>query len=208
MVRGILGKKIGMTSVYTADGKYVPVTVLKVGPCFVTQIKSENVDGYNAIQIGFEAKKEKHVTKPMMGHFKKSGDTYFAHVKEFDVQNPDDFTLGQEITLDMFEIGEMIQVTGKSKGRGFAGTIKRHGFGRGPETHGCRNHREPGSIGCSAWPSKVMKGKRMPGQLGNDRRTVRNLQIVDIRPDDNVLLIKGPVPGAKSGIVEIKRPLF
>ncbi len=208
MVRGILGKKIGMTSVYTADGKYVPVTVLKVGPCFVTQIKSENVDGYNAIQIGFEAKKEKHVTKPMMGHFKKSGDTYFAHVKEFDVQNPDDFTLGQEITLDMFEIGEMIQVTGKSKGRGFAGTIKRHGFGRGPETHGCRNHREPGSIGCSAWPSKVMKGKRMPGQLGNDRRTVRNLQIVDIRPEDNVLLIKGPVPGAKSGIVEIKRPLF
>ncbi len=208
MVRGILGKKIGMTSVYTADGKYVPVTVLKVGPCFVTQIKSENVDGYNAIQIGFEVKKEKHVTKPMMGHFKKSGDTYFAHVKEFDVQNPDDFTLGQEITLDMFEIGEMIQVTGKTKGRGFAGTIKRHGFGRGPESHGCRNHRAPGSIGCSAWPSKVMKGKRMPGQLGNDRRTVRNLQIVDIRPEDNVLLIKGPVPGAKSGIVEIKRPLF
>lgn len=208
MVRGILGKKIGMTSVYTADGKYVPVTVLKVGPCFVTQIKSENIDGYNAIQIGFESKKEKHVTKPMMGHFKKSGDTYFAHVKEFDVQNPDDFTLGQEITLDMFEIGEMIQVTGKTKGRGFAGTIKRHGFGRGPESHGCRNHRAPGSIGCSAWPSKVMKGKRMPGQLGNDRRTVRNLQIVDIRPEDNVLLIKGPVPGAKSGIVEIKRPLF
>lgn len=208
MVRGLLGKKIGMTSVYTADGKYVPVTVLQVGPCFVTQIKSKNVDGYDAVQIGFDEKKEKHVSKPMIGHFKKSGDKYFAHVREFDVQNPDEFTLGQELTLDMFEIGEMIQVTGKSKGRGFAGTIKRHNFARGPESHGCRNHRAPGSIGCSAWPSRVMKGKKMPGQLGVDRKTVRNLQIVDIRPDDNVILIKGQVPGAKSGIVEIKRPLF
>lgn len=205
MVRGILGKKIGMTSVYTADGKYVPVTVLKVGPCFVTQIKSENVDGYNAIQIGFEAKKEKHVTKPMMGHFKKSGDTYFAHVKEFDVQNPDDFTLGQEITLDMFEIGEMIQVTGKSKGRGFAGTIKRHGFGRGPETHGCRNVREPGSIGCATWPGKVIKGKKMPGRYGAERTTVKNLVVMDIRPEYNVILVKGAVPGHNMGIVEIKK---
>lgn len=208
MVRGLLGKKIGMTSVYTADGKYIPVTVLQVGPCFVTQIKSKNVDGYDAVQIGFDEIKEKHVSKPLIGHFKKSGEKYFSHVREFDVQNPDDFTLGQELTLDMFEIGEMIQVTGKSKGRGFAGTIKRHNFARGPESHGCRNHREPGSIGCSAWPSRVMKGKKMPGQLGGDKKTVRNLQIVDIRPDDNVILIKGQVPGSKSGIVEIKRPLF
>jgi large subunit ribosomal protein L3 len=208
MVRGLLGKKIGMTSVYTADGKYIPVTVLQVGPCFVTQIKSKNIDGYSAIQIGFEEKKEKHVTKPLIGHFKKSGDKYFSHVKEFDIQNPENYNLGQEITLDMFEIGELIQVTGISKGRGFSGTIKRHGFGRGPESHGCRNHREPGSIGCSAWPSKVMRGKRMPGQMGCDRKTVRNLQIVDIRPEENVILIKGQIPGANSGIVEIKRPLF
>jgi large subunit ribosomal protein L3 len=204
----MLGKKIGMTSVYTADGKYVPVTVVKAGPCFVTQIKNKKIDGYSAIQVGFEEIKEKHVTQPLKGHFKKSGDKFFAHTKEFDVQNPDDFSLGQEITLDMFEIGEMVQVTGTSKGRGFAGTIKRHGFGRGPESHGCRNHREPGSIGCSAWPSRVMKGKRMPGHLGSEKRTVRNLQIVDIRPEDNVILIKGQIPGAKSGIVEIKRPLF
>lgn len=208
MINGMLGKKLGMTNVYTVDGKFVPVTVLKVGPCFVTQIKSESVDGYNAVQVGFEEKKEKHVTKPLIGHFKKSGEGLYAHLREFGVKNPEDFTLGQEITLEMFEIGEMIQVSGKTKGRGFSGTIKRYGFGRGRETHGCRNHRKPGSIGCSAWPARVMKGKKMPGQLGHDRKTVRNLRIVDIRPEDNILLIKGPVPGAKSGILEIKRPLF
>ena len=208
MVRGMLGKKLGMTSVYTADGKFVPVTVIKVGPCFVTQVKSKSVDGYDAIQIGFEDKKEKQLTKPLIGHFKKSGGKCFAHIKEFDVKNPDEYTLGQELTLDMFEIGELIQVTGTTKGRGFSGTIKRHGFARGPESHGCRNHRAPGSIGCSAWPSRVMKGKKMPGQMGVDKKTVRNLQIIDIRSEDNVILIKGQVPGANSGLVEIMRPLF
>lgn len=208
MVRGMLGKKLGMTGVFTADGKYIPVTVIKAGPCFVTQIKTESVDGYNAVQLGYGEKKEKRVNKALKGHFKKIGDKLFAHLKEFFVDNPDDFTLGQEITLDMFEIGELIEVSGKSKGRGFSGTIKRHGFARGPETHGCRNHREPGSIGCSAWPAKVVRGKKMPGQLGCERKTVRNLQIVDIRSEDNVILVKGQIPGAKSGLVEIKRPMF
>ena len=208
MVRGMLGKKLGMTSIYTTDGKYIPVTVIQVGPCFVTQIKTESIDGYNAIQLGFEIKKDKNVSKPLKGHFKKSGDKCFAHIKEFNVQNPDEYVLGQEITLDMFEIGELIQVSGKTKGRGFSGTIRRHNFSRGPESHGCRNHRAPGSIGCSAWPSRVMRGKKMPGQFGVDRKTVRNLEIMDIRSDDNVILIKGKIPGATSGIVEINRPLF
>lgn len=208
MLRGMLGKKLGMTGVYAADGKYIPVTVVKVGPCFVTQIKSESIDGYNAIQVGFEDKKEKRTTKALQGHFKKSGDKCFAYLREFYVNKPEEYTLGQEITLDMFEIGESVEITGTSKGRGFSGTIRRHRFARGPESHGCRNHRAPGSIGCSAWPSKVVRGKKMPGQFGNDRKTVRNLQIIDIRSDDNVILVKGQVPGAKSGLIEIKRPMF
>ena len=208
MVRGLIGKKMGMTGVYSSDGKYIPVTVIQVGPCFVTQIKTIKTDGYNSVQLGFGSKKEKHTTKALQGHFKKSGESLFSHVREFEVNEPSEFTLGQEVTLDMFEVGELVEVTGTSKGRGFAGTIKRHGFSRGPETHGCRNHRAPGSIGCSAWPSKVVKGKKMPGRFGNYRRTVRNQQIVDIRPDDNVILLKGQVPGSKTGIIEIKRPGF
>ncbi len=208
MVRGLLGKKLGMTGVYSADGKYIPVTVIQVGPCVVTQVKTENTDGYNSIQLGFDVKKEKHTTKSLQGHFKKSGDTFFKHVCEFEVSEPAEFDLGQEITVDMFEVGELVEVTGTSKGRGFSGTIKRHGFARGPETHGSRNHRAPGSIGCSAWPAKVVKGKKMPGRYGNYRKTVRNQEIVDILPDENVILLKGQVPGAKSGIIEIKKPKF
>lgn len=208
MVRGLLGKKLGMTGVYSPDGTYIPVTVVEVGPCFVTQIKVVETDGYNAIQLGFENKKEKHTTKPLQGHFKKSGDKLFSYTKEFEVENPDEYTLGQEITADMFEVGELVEVTGTSKGRGFSGTIRRHGFSRGPETHGSRNHRLPGSIGCSAWPAKVVRGKKMPGQYGNDTKTVRNLQIVDIRPEENIILVKGQVPGAKSGLIQIKRPMY
>lgn len=208
MVRGLLGKKLGMTGVYSPDGTYIPVTVVEVGPCFVTQIKVVETDGYNAIQLGFENKKEKHTTKPLQGHFKKSGDKLFSYTKEFEVENPDEYTLGQEITADMFEVGELVEVTGTSKGRGFSGTIRRHGFSRGPETHGSRNHRLPDSIKCSAWPAKVVRGKKMPGQYGNDTKTVRNLQIVDIRPEENIILVKGQVPGAKSGLIQIKRPMY
>lgn len=205
MCRGILGKKLGMTGVYTPDGKYLPVTVLEVGPCVVTQIKTEKTDGYAALQLGFGKRKEKRVNKPLAGHFAKSGGGNHAELREFAVGNTDDYTLGQEITLDMFEVGQLVDVTGTSKGRGFQGTIKRHGFARGPETHGCRNHRLPGSVGCSAWPAKIFRGKKMPGHLGVDKKTARNLEIVDIRPEDNVILVKGAVPGPKSGILEIKR---
>lgn len=208
MVRGLIGKKMGMTGVYSPDGKYVPVTVIQVGPCVVTQVKTVETDGYNSVQLGYGLKKEKHTTKALQGHFKKSGGALFSHVREFEVSEPTEFTLGQEVSLDMFEVGELVEVTGTSKGRGFSGTIKRHGFSRGPETHGCRNHRAPGSIGCSAWPAKVVRGKKMPGRFGNDRNTVRNQEIIDIRPEDNVILLKGQVPGAKSGIIEIKRPKF
>lgn len=208
MVRGLIGKKMGMTGVYASDGKYIPVTVIQIGPCFVTQVKTIETDGYNSIQLGYGLKKEKHTTKALQGHFKKSGDSLFSHLREFEVSEPAEFTLGQEVSLDMFEVGELVEVTGTSKGRGFAGTIKRHGFSRGPETHGCRNHRAPGSIGCSAWPAKVVKGKKMPGRYGNYRKTVRNQEIIDIRPEDNVILLKGQVPGAKSGVIEIKRPKF
>lgn len=208
MSRGILGKKLGMTGVYSQTGEYIPVTVIQVGPCVVTQVKTNETDGYEALQLGFGEKKAKHVTKPLAGHFAKSGEVLYAHLREFPVDAIGDFKPGQEITIDMFKVGERVDISGTTKGRGFAGVIKRHGFARGPETHGCRNHREPGSIGCSAWPAKVFKGKKMPGHYGVDKQTMRNLEIVDIRAEENVLLVKGAVPGAKTGLLEINRLKF
>ncbi len=205
MCNGMLGQKIGMTSVFAPDGKLIPVTVVKLGPCSVVQVKSEKTDGYNAIQVGFGAKPMEKCNKPDAGHFAKCGDTGFTTLKEFRVENPDEYEPGQEISSDMFSVGDLVTVSGISKGRGFAGTIKRHGFSRGPDTHGCRNHRKPGSIGCSAWPARVIKGKKMPGHFGVDRKTVKNLKIVDIRHEDNIILIKGAVPGAKTGLLEIRK---
>jgi len=208
MCKGLVAKKLGMTSMFGPNGKYIPVTVLQVGPCVVTQIKKDETDGYKALQLGFGTKKEKRTTKPLKGHFKKVGDTCFAALKEVDVDDPEAFTLGQAIGPEIFAVGEKVNVTGTTKGRGFSGVIKRHGFGGGRQTHGCKNHRVPGSIGCSAWPSKVIKGKRMPGQYGGETKTVRNLEIVDIRPEENLILLKGSLPGAKSGIVTINKVLF
>ena len=208
MSNGILGKKLGMTGLFSHEGDYLPVTVVEAGPCIVTQIKTMANDGYNALQLGFGNKKKTRVNKPLQGHYLKSGDRQFAFLREFRIDNPEQFQVGQEMTLDMFKIGEKIEVSGICKGRGFTGTIKRHGFSRGPETHGSRNHRAPGSIGNSAWPAKVIKGKKMPGQFGNTRKTVRNLEIVDIRPEENLLLLKGAVPGPPSGTVELKKPKF
>ncbi len=208
MCKGLVGKKLGMTSLFGPDGKYIPVTVLQVGPCVVTQIKKDETDGYKALQLGFGAKKEKKVTKPLKGHFKKSGDACFSKLKEVMVDSPEDYTLGQAIGPEIFAIGEKVNVTGTSKGRGFSGVIKRHGFDGGRETHGGHCHRRPGSIGCSAWPAKVTKGKRMPGQYGVDTKTVRNLEIVDIRTEENLILLKGPIPGCRSGIVTINKVLF
>ena len=208
MSRGILGKKLGMTGVFTPEGRFVPVTVIEAGPCVVTQVKTKDTDGYDALQLGFGDKRKDRVNKPLQGHFLKSGDQCFRYLKEFSVDNPGDFSLGQELTVEMFKTGDRVDVVGTSKGRGFSGTIKRHGFHRGPITHGSRNVRRPGSIGCSAWPAKVIKGKKMPGQYGNDRKTIRNLEIVDIRADENVLIVKGAVPGAEAGLVLIHKPKF
>jgi large subunit ribosomal protein L3 len=208
MSRGLLGKKLGMTGFFTPEGRYLPVTVIEAGPCVVTQIKTMATDGYDALQLGFGEKRKSRVNKPLQGHFKKSGEQCFRYLREFVVDNPEEYNLGQEITVDMFNVGDRVDVVGTTKGRGFAGVIKRYGFHRGPMTHGSRNVRRPGSIGCSAWPAKVIKGKKMPGQYGNDRKTIRNLEIVDIRPEDNVILVKGSVPGAESGLMAVNKPKF
>jgi large subunit ribosomal protein L3 len=208
MSRGILGKKLGMTGVFTPEGRFVPVTVIEAGPCVVTQVKTKDTDGYDALQLGFGDKRNDRVNKPLQGHFRKSGDQCFRYLKEFSVENPAGYSLGQVLTVEMFKPGDRVDVVGTSKGRGFSGTIKRHGFHRGPMTHGCKNIRQPGSIGSSAWPSKVTKGKKMPGQFGNDHKTIRNLEIVDVRADENVLMVKGAVPGAESGLVVINKPKF
>ncbi len=194
-----------MTSLFLADGSYVPVTVLEVGPCTVTQVKTEATDGYNALQLGFGNRKSKRVNRPRKGHMKKAGDRLFSVLREFDTDSPEDFSLGQEINLEIFNVGESVTVTGTTKGRGFSGVVKRHGFRGGKDSHGCTSHRVPGSIGTSAWPSRVAKGKKLPGHYGVDRKTVKNLKIVDIRPEENLLLIKGAIPGPPSGTVLIKK---
>jgi large subunit ribosomal protein L3 len=206
--KGLIGKKLGMTSVFTSDGRYVPVTVVLAGPCVVTQIKTVDADGYNALQIGFGEKKASRTTKPMQGHLKKSGGQIFAFLREVRVENPEEFEVGQTLGLDLFEIGERIDVVGTTKGRGYSGVMKRHGFSGGRKTHGCKSHRVPGSIGCSAWPSKVIKGKKLPGHYGVERKTTRNMEIVDIRPEENLILLKGPVPGHRQALVKLNKVKF
>jgi large subunit ribosomal protein L3 len=201
---GLLGKKIGMTRVYSEQGQAIPVTVIEAGPCVVLQKKTETRDGYSAIQVGFDPKKESRINKPQTGHFKASGKGGFYHIKEFRVVDPDAYELGQEIQLaELIKIGDEVHISGKSKGRGFQGVIKRYGFKGGRKTHGSMFHRRPGSIGCSATPSRVVKGKKMPGRMGNDLLTKKNLTVVDVRADENILLVKGSVPGAKQGLLQI-----
>ena len=203
----LLGKKIGMTNVFSADGRLIPVTVVQAGPCVVTQVKTKDRDGYNALQLGFDEKKVEKLNKPIVGHLKKSTDKGFRVLKEFRTDDPEEIESGTTLSIDMFSVGDKVNISGISKGRGFQGTIKRHGFSRGPETHGNRNHRKPGSIGNSAWPAKVIKGKKMPGHMGTDRETVKNLTIVDIKHEENLLLVKGPVPGFKTGILEVRKAI-
>jgi large subunit ribosomal protein L3 len=200
-----MGKKLGMTGLFAPDGRYVPVTVIEAGPCVVTQIKTTATDGYNALQLGFSEVKAKRVTKPRQGHFRKSGETFFRHVQEFPVDNPEAYSLGQKITLEIFSVGERVDVCGTTKGRGFAGVMKKEGFSGGPKTHGSKCHRIPGSIGTSAWPSRVFKGKGMPGHYGVDHQTMQNIEIVDIRPEENILMVKGAVPGPTTGLVAVKK---
>ncbi len=201
---GLLGKKIGMTRVYSEGGKALPVTVIQAGPCIVLQKKTTAKDGYNAIQVGFQPKKESRLNKPMAGHFKKAGKGGFYHAKEFRVDDPESFELGQNVTLeDLFKVGDLVDISGKTKGRGFQGVIKRHGFHGGGKTHGSMFHRRPGSIGCSAWPSRVIKGKKMPGHMGTNLITKKNITVVDIRADENILLVKGSVPGSGQDLLQI-----
>ncbi|MGD9971638.1 MAG: 50S ribosomal protein L3 [Desulfatirhabdiaceae bacterium] len=205
MCNGLIGKKLGMIGMFSPEGRQIPVTVVQVGPCTVTQIKTTETDGYNALQLGFGLRKQTRVTKAVLGHFKKAGDQIFSILKEVTVENPLDYTIGQSIGIEIFTVGDRIDVSGVSKGKGFSGVIKRHGFHGGRSTHGSQCHRIPGSIGASAWPSRVVKGKKMPGQFGNQKKTVKNLQIMDVRAEDNVLLIKGAIPGFKSAIVNIRK---
>ncbi|MBT3484812.1 MAG: 50S ribosomal protein L3 [Desulfobacula sp.] len=205
MMSALLGKKIGMTNVFSSEGKLVPVTVVQVGPCVVTQIKTNETDGYNALQLGFDEKPVEKLNKPIAGHLKKTGDKGFRVLREFRTDDAESVKPGATIGIDIFAIGDKVNISGISKGRGFQGTIKRHGFSRGPETHGSRNHRKPGSIGNSAWPGKVFKGKKLPGHMGTNRETVKNLTIVDIKHEDNLLLVKGPLPGFKTGILEVQK---
>jgi len=201
---GILGKKVGMTRVYDELGFAIPVTVVEAGPCTVLQVKTVKGEGYNAIQLGFDVKKPSRVNKPQAGHCKKSGTDGFYHIREFRVENPEEFEVGQQLPLDtVVKIGELVDVQGKSKGRGFQGVMRRHGFKGGGAAHGSGFHRAPGSIGCSAWPARVIKGKKMPGRMGNDTILKKNIKVVDVRPEDNVVLLKGSVPGAKNGLLKI-----
>ena len=204
MKKAILGKKLGMTQLFGEDGVLIPVTVIEAGPCRVIQKKTAETDGYDAVQVGFCEKKEKHTTKPLQGHFKKAGTGYMKYLKEFKLENAAEMNVGDEIKADVFAEGDSVDVTGISKGKGFAGTIKRWGTHRGPMTHGSGYHRGPGSMGACSTPSRVMKGKKLAGHLGVEKVTIQNLSIVKIDAEKNILAIRGAVPGPKGGLVVIK----
>lgn len=208
MPRGLLGRKLATSSLFSSEGHQVPVTVLEVGPCVVTQVKTQATDGYDALQVGFLAKRGNRINKPLQGHLKKSGGQGYAFLREISVDDPSAYALGQTLTVEMFQVGERVDISGTSKGRGFSGVVKRWGFRGGRGTHGSMFHRAPGSVGASATPSKIIKGRKMPGHYGNRRVTVRNLEIVDIRPEEHLLIVKGAVPGCRSGLVEVRKPKF
>ena len=202
-MKGILGKKIGMTQIFTEHGEVIPVTVVEAGPVVVTQIKTTENDGYTAIQVGFQDAKEKSLNKPQKGHL-AAANTLKKHLKEFRVDSVEGYTVGQEIKADLFAAGELIDVTGISKGKGFQGPIKRHGQSRGPETHGSRYHRRPGSMGACSFPGRVFKNKKLAGHMGSVKVTVQNLEVVRVDADKNFILVKGAIPGAKGSVVTIK----
>jgi large subunit ribosomal protein L3 len=205
MVKAIIGRKLDMVQLFAEDGTVLPVTLIEAGPCFVTQIKTPQRDGYSALQMGFGTSKPKNVTKPLKGHLDKVGKGYFKVLHEVRTDQIEDFQAGQELSVEVFAIGEVVDVTGISKGKGFSGTIRRWNFQRGPAGHGSKNVREPGSTGNATYPGRVIKGKKMPGQKGNRRVTLMGLKIVDIRPEDNLLIVKGSIPGSRNGIVYIRK---
>lgn len=203
MTLGVIGKKVGMTQIFDEQGLAVPVTVIKVDETVVTQVKTVETDGYNAIQVGTVAAKEKHLTKAQLGHFKKNNLSNYRHLQEFRVENPQDYKVGDKVELSVLENVEKVDVTGKSIGKGFQGTVKRHNFGRGPMAHGSKNHREPGSIGAGTTPSRVIKGKRMAGNMGNERVTITKLKLVKVDSANGLVLVKGSVPGCEGRLVTI-----
>lgn len=206
MSKAILGRKLGMTQIFTEEGQVVPVTVIESGNNIVIQNKTVESDGYNAVQIGFGEIKEKHLTKPMKGRFDKAGVQSVKFIREMRLATPSEYKVGDTVGVDIFEAGELVDVTGVSKGKGFAGTVKRHGFARGPMGHGSKSHREPGSTGAmiSGHGGRVLKGKKLPGHMGHERVTVQRLTLVKVDADRNLLLIKGAVPGPKKGLLMIK----
>ena len=204
MKKAILATKVGMTQIFNEDGVLTPVTVLQAGPCVVTQVKTVENDGYSAVQVGFVDKREKLVNKPLKGHFDKAGVSYKRYVRELKLEDAESYTLAQEIKADIFAAGDKIDVTAISKGKGFQGAIKRHGQHRGPMAHGSKFHRHAGSNGACSDPSKVFKGKKMPGQMGHKKITIQNLEVVRVDADKNLLLVKGAVPGPKKALVTVK----
>ena len=206
---GLLGKKLGMTQVFDENGNIIPVTVIQAGPCFVIQKKTEKTDGYNAIQFGFdEIKKVKNVNKPMIGHFKKANIAPLKFIKEFRVteEELESTEIGSQISVDIFQPGEYVDITGTSKGKGFAGVVKRHGFKGSPASRGTHEYfRHGGSIGQNMTPGRTMKGKKMPGHMGNEKVTVQNLKVIEVRGDTNILMIKGAIPGPTNGYVIVKK---
>ena len=203
-MKGIIGKKIAMTQIFTEEGKVIPVTMVEAGPCTVTQIKTVEKEGYGALQLGFGAVKEKKVSKPQKGHFESKNLEPRRHLAELRVEDPAGYQLGQEITVDIFAKGDHVDITGRSRGKGFAGVIKRYNFRGGPASHGAHFHRAPGAIGACATPSRVFKGTRMPGRMGAERVTALNLEIVDVKTERNLLLLRGSVPGPDGGLLLIR----
>ena len=204
MKKAILATKIGMTQIFNENGVLTPVTVLQAGPCAVTQVKTVENDGYTAVQVGFGDIRETLVNKPRKGHFAKAGVANKRFLKEFKFENATDYTVGQEIKVDIFSAGDKIDATGTSKGKGFQGAIKRHGLSRGPMGHGSKYHRHAGSNGAATTPGRVFKGKHMPGQMGNVKVTVQNLEVVKVDVDNNIILVKGAVPGPKKAMIMLK----
>jgi len=205
MFSGLIGRKVGMTQIFSEKGESIPVTLIEAGPCVVLQKKTSGKEGYEAVQLGYEDIKEKKLTKSLKAKFSKVKIKSKRYIREFRVNNPDDYEVGQELNVDIFEEGSFIDVCGTSKGKGFAGVIKRWGFKGGPKSHGSRFHRAPGSIGSSASPSRVFKGQKLPGQMGNKRVTIQSLKIVKLDKDKNLLVVKGAIPGANKQIVIVKK---
>lgn len=203
-MKTIIGKKVGMTQIFDEKGKVIPVTVIEAGPCLVAQVKSVETDGYNAIQLGFGDVKESKLNKPEKGHFAKAKLALKKHLREFRLDSVENYKVGDEVKVDIFEAGEKVDIQGTSKGKGFQGVIKRHGQHRGPMGHGSMYHRRPGSMGATSTPGRVFKGKKLPGHMGRVTVTIQNLDVVKVDLDKNAILVKGSVPGAKGAILKLK----